>query len=232
MEALEPGPGVRPSVSIRLTQALLGTLCKTLFCWPYQRRTLGLEALPRRRFLFVCNHVSLLDTILLGGILWSAARLPILVLGDKKVWHKNAIRRALSAKIGFLLDRDRPTKDRIRQLQGFGRSVEGFNLIVFPEGTRGDGRTVGECQAGTVFIAKEARVPIVPVFIEGMQSVSTKTSAFRPLGGLRKITVHFGTPWESEEYLPLDGEAFRAEMGRRIQALVPLAEVQLPPSCG
>jgi 1-acyl-sn-glycerol-3-phosphate acyltransferase len=199
----------------------LGFLCKAFFCLPFQRETLGLGALERRRYLFVCNHVSLFDTILLGGILWWAARLPILVLGDRSVWRKNWIRRALSARLGFLIDREHLSRDVIRQLRCYGRSIEGFNLIVFPEGHRGDGQHVQECLAGVPIVAREANVPIVPIFIENMQLVSSRTTPFRPLRGLRKIRVHFGRRWEPEEYLALEPDTLRSEMRRRIQELAP-----------
>jgi 1-acyl-sn-glycerol-3-phosphate acyltransferase len=122
-----------------------------------------------------------------------------------------------------LIEREHPTRDRIRQLQSFARSVEDFQLLVFPEGTRGDGVHVKECQPGVYFVAQAARAPIVPVFIEGMQHVSTKTTPFRPLGGLRRIRVHFGTPWAPEDYAELDANELCAEVRRRIQALGPRA---------
>ena len=221
--AEEVGESRSPSVTTRLVQLVLGLGCKLFFCLPYQRRTSGLSALERRHYLFVCNHVSLLDTILLGGILWGTARLPILVLGDKSVWHKNWIRRALSAHLGLLIDREHLSREVVRQLRTFGRSVEGFNLIVFPEGHRGDGEHVQECQAGVAVIAREARVPIVPIFIANMQRVSSRSTPFRPLAGLRQISVHFGPRWEPQDYLALEPDALRTELRRRIQELGPRA---------
>jgi 1-acyl-sn-glycerol-3-phosphate acyltransferase len=204
-----------------LVQRTLGLLCQVFLCFPYERETRGLDELPRRRYLFASNHVSLLDTLLLGGILWRTGRMPFLVLGDRSVWSAGWIRRALASRIGFLIEREHPTRDRIRQLQSFGRSIEDFQLLVFPEGTRGDGLTVKECQAGIYFVAQAARAPVVPIFIEGMQHVSTKTTPFHPLGGLRKVRVRFGAPWPVEEYSALDADAFRSELRLRIQALGP-----------
>jgi len=63
-------------------------------------------------------------------------------------------------------------------------------------------------QPGIYFIAQEARVPIVPVFIENMQLVSTKTGRFHPLAGLRKVEVHFGEPIAPERYLMLPRDEF------------------------
>ncbi len=210
-----------PALLTWITQLVLGAFCKLCFCLPYQRRTTGLDRVPRRRVLFVCNHVSLLDTILLGGIFWGSARLPILVLGDRQVWTRGFVRRALSARLGFLIERERPSRDLLRQLQVFGRSAAGHNLLVFPEGTRGDGTTVAPCQPGLNVIARAANVPVVPVFISGMQNVSTKTTRFRPLRGLQQISVHFGAPWQPQEWRDLPGEAFLQETRERIQACLP-----------
>ena len=64
------------------------------------------------------------------------------------------------------------------------------------------------CQPGIYFIAQEARLPLVPVFFENMQFVSTKTGRFHPFGGLRKVEVHFGAPISPEEFLTLSREEF------------------------
>lgn len=204
-----------------LAQLVLGLGCWLFFVFPYVRRVDGLRDLPRRRLLFVSNHVSLLDTLLLGGLFWRRGRLPILVLGDRKVWQRTAIHRFLSAQVGFLIDRRQPTKGRIRELRAFGRHAASFHLIVFPEGTRGDGRTVGACQPGVYHVASEAALPIVPIFIAHMEEVSSKRRRFRPLAGLRRIVVRFGEPLPVEAYRNLDRDAFLEEMRRRIQALAP-----------
>jgi len=199
----------RASRSLVFVQALFGIGAWLALALPYARRTHGLDRLsPDRRYLFVCNHVSLLDTILLGALCWRSGCYPILVLGDKTVWHTSRIKRWLSTPIGFLLERGKFNPARVRELQAFGRASADFNLVVFPEGTRGDGVHVGPCQPGVYFIAQEARVPIVPVFFKNMHLVSTKTGRFHPIGGLRKVEVHFGEPIESTTYLAMSREEF------------------------
>ena len=207
-------------------QTLLGLGAHLFLALPYLRRTHGLEKLdPRRRYLFVCNHVSLLDTILLGALCWRSGCYPILVLGDKTVWHASRIKRLLSSPIGFLLERGKFNPARIRELKAFGRASGQFHLVVFPEGTRGDGVQVGPCQPGLYYIAREARVPIVPVFFQNMQFVSTKTGRFHPIGGLRKVEVHFGEPIPSAAYLAMPREAFLEFIRRSIAALSPTQSV-------
>lgn len=210
-------------------QALLGVGACLGIVLPYLRRTPGLKGLRGdQRYLFVSNHVSLLDTILLGGLLWRHGVSPILVLGDQNVWHDSWIKRALSSRIGFLLERGKLNRSRIRELQAFGRASAEFHLIVFPEGTRGDGVHVGPCQAGLYFIAQEAGVPIVPLFIRNMQLVSTKTGRFHPFAGWRKVEVHFGEPIAPATYLSLPREEFSEFVRQRIAALGPRGLAETP----
>jgi len=218
VEDVAPAP---PPVSRRLVriQALLGFGSYSLFCLPYLRKICGLERLdPGKRYLFASNHVSLLDTILLGALCWRSGCYPIKVLGDKHVWHASWIKRALSRHIGFLLDRNRLNPGRLKELTEFARSAAQFHLVVYPEGTRGDGVHVAPCQPGIYYIAQEAKIPIVPMFIANMQLVSTKSGRFHPIGGFRKIDVHFGPPIPPEDYLDYSREEFAALIRQSIAA--------------
>lgn len=207
---------------LRLAQTLMGFAADFTLNLLYLRRAHGLEKLnPRQRHLFVANHVSLLDTILLGGLFWRSGCHPILVLGDKKVWSVTRLHRALSRPIGFLVERGRMNPARIEELRAFACCAEHFQLVVFPEGTRGNGVDVAECQPGIYYVAQESRAPIVPVFIENMQFLSTKTGRFHPIGGLKKIEVHFGDPVAPEDYLHLSREEFTEFIREKISALRP-----------
>ena len=221
----------RVSRSLICIQALLGVGAWLALALPYLRRTTGMERLqPRNRYLFVANHVSLLDTIFLGGLCWRCGCYPILVLGDKGVWHASWLKRLLSSRIGFLLERGKLQTGRIRELQEFARAGSQFHLVVFPEGTRGNGVEVGRCQPGLYHIAQEARLPMVPVFFQNMQLVSTKTGRFHPIAGLRKVEVHFGEPIVPDTYLPLAREEFAEFVRQRIGSLNQQGTVQTSPA--
>jgi len=200
-------------------QFLLGLGLQLFLALPFLRRTHGMQHLrPEQRHLFVVNHISLLDTLLLSTLCWRSRCYPILVLGDKKIWHASWIRKFLSNRTAFLLERGKLNPGRIRELQAFGRAGQEFQLVVFPEGTRGDGVNVAPCQPGIYFIAQAARIPIVPVFIENMQLVSTKTGRFHPLRGWRKVEIHFAEPIAPEKYLALPREEFLEFVRRSIAA--------------
>jgi 1-acyl-sn-glycerol-3-phosphate acyltransferase len=197
------------SLKLRLVQALMGFGAHFTLNLLYLRKTHGLKKIdPRQKYIFACNHVSLLDTIMLGGLLWNSGNYPILVLGDKKVWDVSWLHRALSRPIGFLVERGKLNPNRINELERFAGASKNFQLVIFPEGTRGNGVDVAECQPGIFYVAQKARVPIVPIFIENMQFVSTKTGKFHPFGGLKKVEIHFGEAIVPENYLHLTREEF------------------------
>jgi 1-acyl-sn-glycerol-3-phosphate acyltransferase len=209
----------RRQISRRLKwiQALLGFFAYLWFALPYARRAHGLNKIkPAQRYLFVCNHVSLLDTILLGALLWRSGNYPILVLGAKTAWCDSWVRTLLSKPIGFLLERGKLNPNRIRELEVYAREIKRFNLVVFPEGTRGNGVDVAECQPGIFYVAQTARAVMIPIFIENMHLVSTKSGSFHPLSGLRKVEVHFGAPILPEDYLGLPREEFTEFVRRKI----------------
>src|SRR5262245_45430877 len=211
--------GPRVTRGLTFVQFLLGMGAHLFLALPYVRRTHGAARLrPDERYLFICNHVSLLDTIMLGALCWRARCYPILVLGDKSVWHASWLKKLLSSKIGFLLERGKLNPKRIEELRAFGRAGQEFHLVVFPEGTRGDGVNVAVCQPGIFYILQEAHLPMVPVFIENMQLVSTKTGRFHPLGGLRKVEVHFGETIPPEKFIGLPREELLEFVRRKIAA--------------
>ena len=213
---MNPGPdGTSAPTSRHVTrdvvfiQFLLGLGLHLFLALPFLRRTHGQGRLRReQKYLFVVNHISLLDTLVLATLCWRSGCYPILVLGDKKVWHASWIRKFLSNRTAFLLERGKLNPNRISELEEFGRAGQEFQLIVYPEGTRGDGVNVATCQPGIYHIAQAARLPLLPVFIENMQLVSTKNGRFHPIQGWRKVEVHFGPAIEPEQYLSMPREEF------------------------
>jgi 1-acyl-sn-glycerol-3-phosphate acyltransferase len=200
-------------------QFLLGLGAQLFIALPFLRRAHGLDRLdPNHHHLFVCNHVSLLDTILLGALCWSSRCYPILVFGDRRVWHGSWLKKLLSSRIGFLIERGKLNPHRIEDLQAFGGAGREFQLVMFPEGTRGDGVTVAECQPGIYYVAQAARLPIVPVFFENMQLVSSRSGGFHFFRGWRKVEVHFGATIAPEQYLNLSQEEFLRFIRERIAA--------------
>ena len=130
----------------------------------------GLERLdPGRTYVFVSNHQSIYDIPVVFATLpyqlriiakESLGRFPFLG------WH---LRRT-----GHLLV-DRRNPDRARILRRWRDLVgQGLSLIIFPEGTRSADGRLAAFKAGSFLLAIEARLPIVPVSIDGTRHVMRK----------------------------------------------------------
>lgn len=68
-----------------------------------------------------------------------------------------------------------------------------YSLLVFPEGTRGDGKTIGPFKSGLYHLARlRPDVELVPVFIENMNRIMPK-GEFLPVPMLLGSVI-FGKP--------------------------------------
>ncbi len=98
---------------------------------------------------------------------------------------------------------------------------EGKALMMFPEGTRGDGKTVGESSKGLGMLAKMTKAQVVPVAIIGTNIVLPR-GASRPRRA--RVTVRYGDPMTFEQCTAnAEGKdkqtVFAGELRRRLLAL-------------
>lgn len=130
----------------------------------------GLERIiPGTTYVFVSNHQSIYDIPVIFASLpyqlriiakASLARFPVLGWHLKRGGH-------------LFVERDRP--DHAGILKRWRSLVsEGLSLIIFAEGTRSwDGR-VAHFKAGSVLLALEAGLPLVPLAVIGTRAVMPK----------------------------------------------------------
>lgn len=116
-----------------------------------------LDSLARDEPLVIApNHPSLLDAALV------MSRLPNLVCAAKaEIWDNVFL--GGSARLAGFVRNDAPARligDAVRQVRS------GRHFLIFPEGTRSIGDTVGKFKGGFALIAKRAGVPVQTVFIE------------------------------------------------------------------
>ena len=127
-------------------------------------KVIGAENVPLdRSVLFVSNHQGNFDIPILLGCIDKPkafiAKVEMLKLPIIRTWMKqmNCV----------FLDRD----DLRQSLRVMNEATEylknGYSMVIFPEGTRSKGKTMGEFKAGSLRIAIKANVPIVPVAIKG-----------------------------------------------------------------
>ena len=149
-------------------------------------KTSGLEQVPRSGALIVaCNHVSLLDPVLLYAAIGPARRPYSLA---KKELFENPVLGWFFRGVGTIpLDRGGDATTAMRAaLDVLGK---GGCLAIYPEGTRVAPGESRRPKAGVSFLAARSRAPVVPVRLVG-------TERF-PL--VFPLEVRFGRPMPSPE---------------------------------
>jgi 1-acyl-sn-glycerol-3-phosphate acyltransferase len=127
----------------------------------------GVEHLPGIPALYAANHGSALDIPILFGYLPVSFRIiykkslnPIPFLG----WYL-----FLGGHIS--IDRSNPFKARRSLKRAAQRIRQGTPVAAFPEGTRSATAAVGHFKRGSLVLAIQAGVPVVPISLVGVKEV-------------------------------------------------------------
>jgi 1-acyl-sn-glycerol-3-phosphate acyltransferase len=123
-------------------------------------------AQARGQCIYVANHTSHLDVVLLLSTLPPALRQCTRPVAAEEYWTAGPLRRLLIHSIfrGVLIERDRLQLNPLEPVASALR--EGDSLIFFPEGTRGPGGTLQPLKPGIFHLARWfPDVDIVPVWI-------------------------------------------------------------------
>jgi putative phosphoserine phosphatase/1-acylglycerol-3-phosphate O-acyltransferase len=115
----------------------------------------------RRPAVFVMNHQSGLDAMIVGTLL----RQGFSGLGKKEAQLSPATFLLGMATDAVFVDRADSTKGRAAQQQLIERLESGVSVFVAPEGTRSPTGELGEFRTGAFHVARSARVPIVPIVL-------------------------------------------------------------------
>lgn len=80
-------------------------------------------------------------------------------------------------------------KEALRSIQEGAKTVQnGYNLVIFPEGTRSRGPKIGEFKSGSFKLATKAKAPIVPVTINGTYHMYEEYGLIKPCKV--KVVIH------------------------------------------
>lgn len=178
-------------------------------------RVEGIENVPRRGPLIVAaNHVSFADPPAVA----CAMPRPVRFMAQAGLFRPPLFGPLIRRLGAFPVHRGEPDKAAIRR--AIELLDEGWALLIFPEGQRGDGKHLGEANRGVELLAKKSGAPILPVGIIGTRRWLPKGAKLpRPT----RITVRFGHPFAWMN----DGD-FRSNLMLRISALCGVALAQPP----
>jgi len=163
-----------------------------------QVRRIGFTPDERQRIYFA-NHTSHLDFVVIWSALPKRLRALTRPVAARDYWAKG-LKRYLALKVfnAVLVDRvrsDPATPNPLDVLlDGLG---DRHSLIIFPEGTRGDGTQLGAFKSGLYRLGKaRPDVELVPVYIDNLNRVLPK-GEFAPVPML--ASVSFGAPMRIED---------------------------------
>jgi len=144
----------------------------------------GVEILdPARSYLLLSNHQSIYDI----PVLFWPLPIELRIIAKESLGRFPFLGWHLRRTGHVLVDREHPGRSTLQQVTRLMR--ERLSLLVFPEGTRSqDGRLL-KFKAGTVLLALDAGIPIVPVSIEGTRHVMRKGRLMTCPGHVR-LRVH------------------------------------------
>ncbi len=157
--------------------------------------------------IYYANHTSHLDFVVLWSALPSAERSVTRPVAGSDYWDRGAVRRFLSSEIfhAVLVDRTGKNRDRNPVDDMVAALDAGDSLIIFPEGTRGDGSVIAPFRSGLFHVASRRRdIELVPVMIENLNRILPK-GEIAPIPLLSSITlgapVRIGEAEEKEQFL-------------------------------
>lgn len=175
------------------------------FCYPFLRR--GTRRVPKKPVVFIANHGSHADTaVVLRALPASVRRRTVVAAAEDHFWRVPALGAVVSLLTGAF-PFPRSGCDGLHRAERM--LARGYNVLLYPEGTRSKEGRVGEFQKGATILA-ERGATIVPIGLYGSAGVLPKGSK-RPRR--RAIAVVFGDPIEPS------GSVGSSSLRRRVQEL-------------
>jgi 1-acyl-sn-glycerol-3-phosphate acyltransferase len=140
--------------------------------------------------VFVANHQSHFDAPVCLAALGGRIRRRLVVAAAADYFYSNALKgTAASLALGTVpfIRQGGGSRESLQMLKDLAKS--GWSVLIFPSGTRGSGAS--GFKKGFAYIAVDAQVPVVPMYLHGLDQVMPKGS-FLPLPG--GVVIGIGPP--------------------------------------
>jgi 1-acyl-sn-glycerol-3-phosphate acyltransferase len=151
-----------PTFERSLLWKSLGTVARIWTTLCFDLKTYHEDYVPRTGgVLLIANHQSYLDPVLVAVRL----RRPVSFFAKSELFENPYFAWLIRSLHAFPVRQGKAdisaVKETIRRLK------EGYILNLYPEGTRTEDGRIGPIQKGVALIVRQAKVPVVPVAIDG-----------------------------------------------------------------
>ena len=193
---------------------LLSKIIGRIGVWLYFRvRIEGQENIPPEGgCIIVANHVSFLDPFLVCAY----ASRKIHYLTYAKYYYARAMHWYCKRVHCIPVKKDGKDISALKQALRCLRAGE--LLGIFPEGERSFTGQLGQGEPGTALIAMKAKVPILPIGIQGAYEAFPRGSTFPRFR--HPITVRYGTPFHIEELIEHTNAQDNDELQQQVTNLI------------
>jgi 1-acyl-sn-glycerol-3-phosphate acyltransferase len=200
------------SILAAAAQVIAGSTVRWLGCAP----TAGQR-------VYIANHSSHFDFIVLWSYLPPRLRRLTRPVAARDYWERDAVRRYLATRVfnALLIDRVATPGAAATGLgrQAVDQMVESLDnrhsLILFPEGTRGDGEDLAPFRSGLYHLCRtRPEIEVIPVYLENLNRILPKGHLL-PVPMLSRIT--FGAPLHLQP--AEDKDAFLERARQAVRAL-------------
>jgi len=157
----------------------------------------GLNNVPEKgAFIVASNHESYLDPILIPSIFVNHFKRKVHFLAKKELFEGIVGNIFESATGGILLDREKTGKTGLKN--ALNALKEGKIIGIFPEGTRSLTGKIQIGKTGVARLALWARVPVVPIGINGTFELMPKGKRIPKFK--KNVTIRIGKPLYFNKY--------------------------------
>lgn len=146
----------------------------------------GRENIPDETVIFMGNHQSILDI----PTMRVATERTLDFVAKKEIADAPLIGYWVTKVKSVTIDREN-VREGMKSINTAVKNVkDGYNFVIFPEGTRSKDGNIQEFKKGAIKIATKSKAPIIPVAIKGTSACFEDNKDFLP--GVVKVT--FGEP--------------------------------------
>ncbi|GAC1337301.1 MAG: hypothetical protein NVSMB29_01420 [Candidatus Dormibacteria bacterium] len=168
---------------------------------------------PDGPLLVVANHLSNIDPLLFGAY-WP---LNLFAMGKRELFRGRVWTWILAGCNSFPVDRGAPDRWSLRI--ALGVLADRRRLLLFVEGTRGDGTTgMRRAEPGVGFLLRKSAADVQPVGIWGSERVLVRG---RLLPRRAPVHIRYGPVVPRAELGNGDAQTLADRVGERIAALLP-----------